>query len=821
MTLCGAVVVFIKVASPRSPIFTMPSEPLMKMLSPWQAIVSSSACRACGQPDVHTRQWWSQVGISISQFAACLSWSACQALPDDSPHSDLPFTRLPDEQAAPCYLARACFRTSIDVYRTLTFKSLHPTPDWAGLKQDGPGGLSQHAARAVHWATHRWMMGGLWPCRYTRPHKICQAHRLSTSASMCLWRLRYLLSQQLSACAALRCTLVGWPLSWQVLASSSWCNPKSWRSALLAACYAKNDSSWAAPLLLFQAGGAGLTVAGCQRWRARWWSWCGSSWDPSRNRRTSLCFCAWAAWEPLSLRTTSPARPCWLWAHSYVLGSKPPPWPQPHRRLYIRSWTSLVPERCPTAARVQSDGTKTTAELNLQPVSFSLSPANSLGSTASMWLSISTTLCKADCAKPTGPTLQYRPLGSDSTGGSGSTSSSWSIVVSLHSLPELPCPSKLKDLTPLADASRARRDAWQPHETSWIPTTPPPPWGLRTSGFPQDAVSFTVPSWPTQGCWRSPWQLITVGAEVLEESGPHDGQSDLTAVHLSRLAQGVCKQPKGGKEQLMGSSPDLRPHPQAQCTAATLRRLLEVQQLRCTEVCWVLAVADTLSSLQACRKSIKCAGRSSTYPPPQGRFASVLSVDQQGCRPCRCCRQVPQDWLAAFVSTEQCPADWWAAHGADIWMVRWPCLQSTFGRIPSKMPTLLASLGTPALPRRRERWMCGMPRDLSYDDFVSKYMSTNTPVLITVRFLAMIAQEMGPWQEEPLCCMCTLRFKGVRAACLNAALRLLSQEELSCTAVICMVHKEEDRTLAAGQAGQTRKRRTGEMLGTFGSRTQW
>ena len=36
ITLCGAVVVFIRVASPRSPIFTMPSEPLMKMLSPWR-----------------------------------------------------------------------------------------------------------------------------------------------------------------------------------------------------------------------------------------------------------------------------------------------------------------------------------------------------------------------------------------------------------------------------------------------------------------------------------------------------------------------------------------------------------------------------------------------------------------------------------------------------------------------------------------------------------------------------------------------------------------------------------------------------------------
>ena len=36
------------------------------------------------------------------------------------------------------------------------------------------------------------MMGGLCPCRYTIPHRICQAQRLSTSASMCLWRLRYL-----------------------------------------------------------------------------------------------------------------------------------------------------------------------------------------------------------------------------------------------------------------------------------------------------------------------------------------------------------------------------------------------------------------------------------------------------------------------------------------------------------------------------------------------------------------------------------------------------------------------------------------------------
>ena len=41
------------------------------------------------------------------------------------------------------------------------------------------------------------MMGGLWPCKYTRPHKICQAQRFRTSESMCLWRLRYLLSRSL------------------------------------------------------------------------------------------------------------------------------------------------------------------------------------------------------------------------------------------------------------------------------------------------------------------------------------------------------------------------------------------------------------------------------------------------------------------------------------------------------------------------------------------------------------------------------------------------------------------------------------------------
>ena len=40
MTLCGAVVVFMSVARPRSPIFTMPSEPLMKMLSPCTLCVS-------------------------------------------------------------------------------------------------------------------------------------------------------------------------------------------------------------------------------------------------------------------------------------------------------------------------------------------------------------------------------------------------------------------------------------------------------------------------------------------------------------------------------------------------------------------------------------------------------------------------------------------------------------------------------------------------------------------------------------------------------------------------------------------------------------
>ena len=30
----------------------------------------------------------------------------------------------------------------------------------------------------------RWMMGGVWPWRYTRPHRICHAHRFSTSSSI-------------------------------------------------------------------------------------------------------------------------------------------------------------------------------------------------------------------------------------------------------------------------------------------------------------------------------------------------------------------------------------------------------------------------------------------------------------------------------------------------------------------------------------------------------------------------------------------------------------------------------------------------------------
>mmetsp|Transcript_3161 Transcript_3161/g.5420 ORF Transcript_3161/g.5420 Transcript_3161/m.5420 type:complete len:200 (-) Transcript_3161:417-1016(-) len=37
----------------------------------------------------------------------------------------------------------------------------------------------------------RWMMGGLCPCKYTRPCRICHAQRFSTCSSMCLCFLRY------------------------------------------------------------------------------------------------------------------------------------------------------------------------------------------------------------------------------------------------------------------------------------------------------------------------------------------------------------------------------------------------------------------------------------------------------------------------------------------------------------------------------------------------------------------------------------------------------------------------------------------------------
>lgn len=38
----------------------------------------------------------------------------------------------------------------------------------------------------------RWMMGGLWPCRYTRPCKICHAQRFSTVSSTTFRFFRYL-----------------------------------------------------------------------------------------------------------------------------------------------------------------------------------------------------------------------------------------------------------------------------------------------------------------------------------------------------------------------------------------------------------------------------------------------------------------------------------------------------------------------------------------------------------------------------------------------------------------------------------------------------
>ena len=54
-----------------------------------------------------------------------------------------------------------------------------------------------HSDAAPSAGPYLWIIGGLWPCKYTRPHKICQAQRFRTSESMCLWRLRYLFSSKI------------------------------------------------------------------------------------------------------------------------------------------------------------------------------------------------------------------------------------------------------------------------------------------------------------------------------------------------------------------------------------------------------------------------------------------------------------------------------------------------------------------------------------------------------------------------------------------------------------------------------------------------